>query len=189
MIDPNKKKLLIIIGAIGAVFVIALIVVAIIFNANKNDNKVDASNPVVTTYTDPYSGETITTTENKAPEGDNVENSIVYFGFSKLLQYGMSTEQIALLKDSIANYSHKREDAKQSKIKEVTIDYSTYRQIMSEEITQRVVEFTIVMNRDENLRYKFTNTSIYTRDLLTLIYAPNGSVVYDSSVDGDEHEH
>ena len=189
MIDPSKKKLLIIIGVIGALLVLVIIIVAIVTNANKDTNKVDASNPVVTTYTDPYSGETITTTENKAPEGENVENSVVYFGFSKLLQYGMSTDQVFQLKDSIAKYSHMREEAKQDKIKEVTIDYATYRQLMSEEVSQRTVEFTIVMNRDENMRYKFTNTSIYTRDLLTIIYAPNGTIVFDSSKDGDEHEH
>ncbi|MES2630726.1 MAG: hypothetical protein V4611_02105 [Patescibacteria group bacterium] len=189
IMDPQKKKLLIIIGVVFSIIVVVLIIVAIIFRVNEQSDP--NINPTVTTYTDPYSGETISTVENKAPEDSLSGNNIVYFGFAKLVQYGMTSVQVAALKDYIFQYSHSREDSNQSKIKEVTVDYSTYRQILNEKVSGKSVEFTIVMNRDENLRYKFVNSSKLTRDLNTIIYSNDGAEVFNSAtyVNSDDTAH
>lgn len=184
MIDPKKKKILIILGIIVGVTIVVSIIVAIILKVSENSNN-NSTQPTVTTYTDSYSGETITYTEGQVGER---ENAIVFFGFSKLLQYGMTGNQVSFLKEYINQYSTERQEHGNDKIKEVTIDYKTFRQILSEEVRGNTVEFTIVMNRDEKLRYKFSNSSVMTNELDTIIYSPEGEVVYNSK-ELTNHEH
>lgn len=183
MIDPQKKKLLIIISIIVGLVVIVSIVIAIIMRVNENSREA-AVQPTVTTYTDPYSGETITYTEGKVGEK---ENSIVYFGFSKLLQYGMTNNQVSYLKEYIRQYSDERVEFGQERVKEITIDFKTYRQIMSEQVRGSTVEFIMVVNRDEKQRFKFVNSSVNTNELTTIIYSTDGAVAYDSDVNDHEH--
>jgi hypothetical protein len=135
--------------------------------------------PKEATYTDPYSGETITETEGKGSEEYNNENSIVYFGFARLLEYGMTQDQIEILQNYLLQYSFVRQAKGESDLNEVTVDFKTYTQAIDENTSEKTVTFDLIANRDETQRYYIVNksptittmwTDIYTADRTTLVF-------------------
>jgi hypothetical protein len=95
---------------------IAILVVALGFLLRSPKT---AQTPKTTTYTDPYSHETITDVQGKTPDtyGSDAASPI-YLGFDKLVGQGMTYDQIGNLKIALDNYSK----TIQPPIKEVSLD-------------------------------------------------------------------
>lgn len=155
---------------IGIVVFTCLCVIMIIF-ALFQSNGSQTEEPKTTSYTDPYSGETIVDTEGKVDETYNNENSVVYFGFAKLLEYGMTRNQVEILQTYILQYSLKRVAVGQNKLDEVTIDYKTFLQSIDENTGEKTVTFDMIANRDEKQRYYVVNRSPSISTMWTDIYA------------------
>ena len=162
--SPRSKLIL---GIVIFAIVCVVMVVFALFQSNNSKSE----EPKTASYTDPYSGETIVDTEGKVDETYNNENSVVYFGFAKLLEYGMTRNQVEILQTYILQYSLKRAAIGQSKLDEVTIDYKTFLQSIDENTGEKTVTFDVIANRDEKQRYFVVNKSPSISTMWTDIYA------------------
>ena len=183
-----RKKLLIIAGIFGA----AVIVVILFAIFQPREPQAEGPTGEVTGYTDPYSGEAVTETEGKVPESFNTSGSMTFLGISRLLDYGISQQQITLLKAYLQEYSHRREANQETAFKEVTIDFNTYSQSISQESSQTILSFEIVANRDENQRYYIESHSTSTYELWTKILTKDKqTVLFDIEAEdtGDLYDH
>ncbi len=111
MQSANKRRLLIILG------VILLLVIGVVALLSKPPKK--PSTPQITTYTDPYSHETVTDVAGKAPDTyGSTATTPIYLGFDKLLDHGMTFDQVGNLKVAFDNFSKKQPKP----IQQVSID-------------------------------------------------------------------
>lgn len=185
MID--KKKILILGGIFaGFIVVISIIVVLItVFNNSSDNTQKVEDDSLESRYVDPYSGETVYTQDSRTPEAFGDTNTITYLGFTKLIDYGLSTVQQQSIKNSISDFSSHGD----VKISEVTIDPATLTQTIDQDTGQKNITFEIVVNRDENKRYTLRNTYSSFSDMFTKITAgtaeSNGQVIYDSNQNDD----
>ncbi len=102
-LSRNKK-----IGiAIGAFIIIGLIVLFVSFLGKETQNKTDV-------YYDPASKETIDDKADKTPEilEDNASTEPVFLGFGKLIEYGLSQDQLTNLKTAFNTYLGKGNNGK-----------------------------------------------------------------------------
>lgn len=179
--DPIVKKRLIIAAILFGLVVIVVVIFAVIQQVQQSSNS--NQQPKTTTYTDPYSGETLTETEGKQGETYNSRGGAVFLGSSKLLEYGVPSNQLERLKSVVNKYSMKREAQKESKITEASVDVSTYRQFNGDGATTGVA-FAIVFNRDSSLRYyvQILSTTI-SQFQIVITGTDQKTVVYDTNVD------
>jgi hypothetical protein len=106
-----NRKLLVI-----SILVLILIIAAI---AEIHEPAKNVPNGETGQYMDPLSHETVSSPTGKTPDtyGQNA-NSLLYLGFDKLLNHGLTFKQLNNLKSAFGNYSSKQSP----QIKEVTID-------------------------------------------------------------------
>lgn len=161
-----QNKRTIIIGAIIGVVIIILGIIGIV--AQDKETGVDE-----TGYVDPGSGETII--EDKSPQGTDLslENSIIYPGFSKLIDRGLSPEQIQSIQSVFAEYSLKQPE----KFKEVSLTVDSVRRIIPQDNSRKqTLTFNVKVDREtdyfvstsyENLTS--INTKVYKADKTTLL--------------------
>lgn len=132
------EKRNIIIAATAGIVLIALGIIGLTMQNNSSDEK--------TTYVDPGSGETIVDGD-KSTQGTELtlENSIIYPGFSKLIDRGLSPEHIQSVQSVITNYSLQQED----KFKEVSLTVDSVRHILPQgESTTHTISFDVVVDRE-----------------------------------------
>ncbi len=187
MNTPDARKKLIIAGVIFGLIVVVMIAFALFQRAT---NPSEPETPKETTYIDPYSGEEITDTDGKVGETYNNENSVVYFGFAKLRDYGMTQDQIEILQTYILQYSLKREALNEPGLKEVTVDFKTYKQTIDQNTSEKTVTFDMIANRDENQRYYVINRSPSISTMWTEIYSSDKqTILFNAELEsfGDNH--
>lgn len=178
--DPIVKKRAIIAAVLFGLVVVVVIIFAVIQQVQQSSN--NSQQPKTTTYNDPYSGETLTQTEGKQGETRSVTGP-TFLGASKLLQYGVPSNQIEQLKYVISQYSLKRSLQKESKITETSVDVSTYRQFNADGAATGVA-FAVIFNRDSTLRYYVQIISMTISQFRIIITAADQkTVVYDTEVD------
>lgn len=184
MDDTVRKKLIIIISMVMSLLIIIALVLWV-FLGQKDTSDDDALSQQIL-YTDPYTGEVVNSkrTGGASPVPDT--NDITFLGAGKLLSYGMSSRQLSKYKGYIYQYSKIREKNKEPKITEITIDFSTYRQKISE--ASDGSEFTIILNRDENLKYQVVNTYPTTSTIATKIYKGDSQVFNSNTIKVDTDE-
>ena len=174
--EKGKKKVLIVIG-LFILFVILICIAYIVFNraTNNTSNNKDNEN----TYIDPGSGETVYNPTNKAPEKEISGTGIIYLGFSKLLDKGISDIQVKNIKNYINYYSI----TNNKDIKEVSITVKSINHDIDKDINNKTINITsfiITIDRkstlDVKLKYKdlreitlelynpYNNTQIFTSD-------------------------
>ena len=166
---PLDKRTIIIIASVIGVIMITLGIVGL---AMQGGQKTEGENE--TKYVDPGSGETIIDSD-KAPQGTelSLRNAIIYPGFSKLIDRGLSPEQVQAVQAVIADYSLKQED----KFKEVSLTTSSMRHILPQgNSTTHTISFDIVVDRETDyfvtVDYDDTTTSttkLYNSDRKTLL--------------------
>ena len=139
-------------------------------------------------YTDPYTGEVVDKTRTGGDGQQKTEetNDIVFLGVEKLLSYGMLSQQINSFKGYIYQYSEKRTKENESKITEMTIDFSTYKQKIDKNSTGS--EFTVILNRDDKLKYTVVNTYPTVSTITTKIYKGDLKVFDSTQIKFDNNE-
>lgn len=141
-----KKKILIIIG-IFLMFIVLTSAIYISLNRS-NTNKDPTKDPSYTiTYVDPGSGETVITTPNQGPELSGRTNNITYLGFAKLLNAGVSDDQIDTIKSDIYDYS----STQRTPIKEISITVVSIRQTVEPSTGNVTLRFTLTIDRTSTL--------------------------------------
>lgn len=162
----NKKILI-----IAAIFVALSIITAVIYQVVITVN--NSKDPTVTkTYVDPGSGETVIDTPNKSPEKAGTGDSIVFLGFTKLLDIGMTYRQVSSVKTDLQTYSSKLKDP----VTEASIDSSSISSSVNSENNERTVTFTVKLNRKTNLNAEVIYTGLGNPSFK--LYDSNAKQVY-----------
>lgn len=162
----DKRQIII----FGSVFGVILIAMAIIGIMQQSDN--DASNR--TTYTDSVSGEQIKEggTSNQGTD-ISLKNTIIYPGFSQLINRGLSPEQIQSIQSTISEYSIKNDKG----FKIISLDTASVRHVLPQGASKtHTITFDIVANRKDayyvTVDYDNTDsciTKLYAADKTTLL--------------------
>jgi hypothetical protein len=156
-----SKRNLIIIGSIFGAVVIAMVVLGFIIQSNPN-----ATTPDEQSYVDPGSGEVIKS--DKAPQGteESRKNAIIYPGFSKLIDRGLSPEQLQSVQQTIAEYSVENKKG----FKEVSLTVDSIRHLLPQgESTTHTITYDITVNRKD--KYFMTVAYSDTATCITKLYA------------------
>lgn len=155
-----EKRNLIIVGVTIGIVTIAAIAIGFAVQTNKSETATEV-------YVDPGSGETIIT-DNKSPQGSeaSLKNAIIYPGFSKLLDRGLSTEEIQSIQTTIAEYSLEQEE----RFKEVSLVVASMRYVKSSENPEiSSLTFELKVNRKND--YYMTVTPIDDETSTTKLFA------------------
>jgi hypothetical protein len=158
MLSRTKVIILIVIG-------IGIIVAAIIGFTLQSTNSQTSDDD--STYTDPGSGEKIGE-QDKAPQGTeaSLENVIIYPGFSKLIDRGLSPVQIQSIQSTIAEFSQQQKEP----FKEVSLTTDSMRHLQPKgDSSTHTITFDVVTNRTGN--YHITVDFSDTETCVTKIYA------------------
>lgn len=124
-------------------------------------------------YFDPGSGETVDTTPNQGPELNGRVNNITYLGFAKLLNIGVSGDQIDIIKSDFLKYSSSLE----TPLKEVSITVASIRQTVNDGDVE--LKFTLTINRESTLNAQVNYFGIGAPEL-KLSTTDNDNTIYDS---------
>ena len=167
-LSRNKK-----IGiAIGAFIVIAIIVLFVSFLGKEPQNKTDV-------YYDPASKETIDERVDKTPEilEDNASTEPVFLGFGKLVQYGISQDQLTNLKTAFNTYLGKGDNGK--KEVSVYVDSVTSNPIDRETGGDPSITFDTLIQRKEKLSAVVTYSGVAD---IQLNLSQGTKLVFDSGI-------
>jgi hypothetical protein len=158
MVDMKqiKPRTYLIIGfVIMSLIIIGVIVFFYRLNTGKPDQVVD---PKQTTYTDPGSGETIVTTDGKAPDTYGVDPDMpVYLGFTSLLSVGLSDEQVRNLKTAFFEFAVQNKP--KEKITEISITVASIKQSIDRDAGSTYA-FNLTMNRKTKYHAVVTSNDI-----------------------------
>lgn len=182
--SPSKPKYLYIgLAVMGFILLFA-------FFAFRNNNQ--TPNTPGTEYYDEGSGETVSDPEGKSPEKfGTAQTGIVYLGFSRLSDHGITANQQDALKTAFTLYSRERPE----KITEVSIFVNTIKRTPYDRESPdptRSLTFDVKINRKDV--YNATLQYISIRGA-QLILHQNGAEIYRSTMidpdaytdDGEEH--
>jgi len=171
MIEIQKKRIIIFIG----IFFAFILIISVIYLVVNKPNSTTGDPTIITTYTDPGSGETVYTTPNKTPESAGPSATITYLGFSKLLNIGMTFDQLTLLKSYFAAYSTDQK----TPIKEISITVASLKQIINRDTGEVTVTFNITIDRNSVYNATIKYSSITTLSL-TINNPSDNIIIYQS---------
>jgi len=150
---PRKKFIVIII----VLFIVISIITIIVAIVNQNNNEQIGSNepPKQTTSVDEVTGETIIETEGKVPEGV-ANDGVIILGFSKLIDYGLSSNQVSQVKNAMVFYTRER----LSNVKRISLDFSTAKMSVDQESGNKKITADIVIDNERRQLISMTYVSI-----------------------------
>jgi hypothetical protein len=161
----NKRSIIIIATLLG----LAIIAMAIVGFTNQR-----STNTPTGTYVDPGSGETIidSDTSSQGPTA-SLKNTIIYPGFSRLIDRGLSPDQVQSVQLALAEYSFENK----KNFKEVSLTVDSIRHLLPQGTsTQHTLTFDITVNRKDkyfmSVAYSDTATCVtklYAADKTTLL--------------------
>lgn len=161
----EKKTQLYVIIVFGVLSLIIFGVVALFYQIN-NPN---TGQPAMNEYTDPGSGNTIVSPEGKTPEKYGVNpDAPIYIGFSKLLDIGISFDQVNSIKSALGDYAFTVKDS--AKITEISLTSDSITHTPNPTGPDTYL-FRITMNRKDEYRVIVSapdissiELSLYTKD-------------------------
>jgi hypothetical protein len=139
--------------------------------------------PAVSTYTDPYSHETVTDVPGKAPDVyGSTTSTPIFLGFDKLIDQGMTYDKVGNLKTAFDNYSKTQKNT----IKEVSIDvdHITTQHDNTQHNAPFLVSFKVRFNRQNDYQSKVEYHDL--NDVRLYLYDNRGNLAYDSQVINDQ---
>ncbi|HEV7951855.1 MAG TPA: hypothetical protein VGO98_00565 [Candidatus Saccharimonadales bacterium] len=164
-----SKRSLIIIGSIFGLFIVTLAIIGFV-----TQSKPDSTAPDEQGYVDPGSGEVIKS--DKSPQGteESQKNAIIFPGFSKLIDRGLSPEQVQSVQATFISYSLE----KNKQFKEVSLQVDSIRHILPKGSSRtHILTFDITTNRTDKyyttVEYENTETAktkLYASDNTTLLF-------------------
>lgn len=163
----NKKILIIV--SLCLLLMIGFIVFRVLTN-NKNE-EIDSSKTII--YEDSGSGETVIDTPNKTKE-KAMGDSFVMLGFTKLLEIGVSYNQLEKIKTHFSDYSMKLEDH----FKEISITTSSIKSTFNSDTNERIITFSVIIDRKTSLEAKITYIGLGSPSLY--LYDEYGNQIHKS---------
>lgn len=118
----------------------------IFLQANTRKSRVDTTG----TYDDPASGETVSNPKDKAPEYvGSLSDMPLYLGFSKLLDYGITQDQLDGIKVAFSKYPE-LQDTNSAREVSIFVDTITGQEVDVEAPTQSI-SFSVNINRQKKM--------------------------------------
>jgi hypothetical protein len=166
-LSPRGKIILF----LGALLIASLIIALLLPKNNPN------SQPGSDEYTDTRSGQTVSNPPGKTPEAfGNNGSQITILGIDKLLDHGLSTDQIKGVKKAFDSYSSKNNLA----VKEVSIDISSIESVPTDQTSSRqAVTMNVLIDRKTNYDAKI---EYFNLTQVELYLSSNAKVVFDSGI-------
>lgn len=162
----NKKYIFIIL-----IFITSIVLVfCFIFNPKNHEDYLKTNITI-----DKYSGETIIETPNKSPEKAGADNSVVFLGYSKLIDIGMTYNQMIETKKMFNNYA---ESQKNISISEISINISSIISYLDDTTSNRIITFETIINRKTKINAKIEYFGTGNPSLI--LYDKNNTVIYSS---------
>jgi len=164
----SKKKLLLFVGIFLALMVIGMLLISSI--NNKDPGKKNE-------YYDPGSGETVSNPPNKSSENSTqTKKPVVYLGFSRLLESGLTNDQVEQVKYLLETYS----DESKSDFKELSVAKDSVGATIPEVgsgLIDTVVTAKMTANRDKVYDLSMSYSSILK---IKLVISKDGKELYNS---------
>lgn len=153
----NKTRLIIVIGIFVLLFVI-LTVIYILGKAESANTSNTSTEVNQNEYVDPYSGETVLNPDGKSREP--FATNVIILGQSKLLDIGLSYQQLETFTGFLSNYATDKTVGKSEKITEISLDVKSFRQNINSDNGQITISSDIVINREfrQKILIKYNNT-------------------------------
>lgn len=170
--DSHKRRVIIL--TLGGGIAVLLIVSLVLYGTKAKTKPTNNS----TTYTDPYSGETISNPGTQPETYGRNPAYPAFFGFSKLFDQGLTNEQYSSLQFYYYNFGQ----TTNRKIKEVSIDVSTIQYHLHDKNNPDSVDnltFTSVIDR--TTKYNTRVDLINLKNVRLLLMDDSGKVAYDSA--------
>ncbi len=145
--DPNSKKNIAIALAIAAVVIIGIIVVLVVSSNNK---KPSPKTEEQTQYYDKGSGQTVSDPEGRVPESYGAPNQeLVFLGISKILDYGITFDQLNTLQYAFDQYSKSSgKNLKEISFQVATINHTTTE---TEQAITNILSFDVKFDRKDTV--------------------------------------
>lgn len=168
--QPKRRRNIII--AISVL--VAIILGVLIFSQSKRDPRLNKES-----YYDEKSGETVSNPEGKSPEtfGSTNISGPIFLGFDDLLHVGMSSLQLAAVKQAFINYSN--DGNKQ--LEEVSATIASIKRTGPNRDTgetKDIVTFDVTIDRTQDLKAKVESQSLKVSRLY--LYDLSGKLLFDS---------
>lgn len=126
-------------------------------------------------YFDPGSGETVSSPKNKTPEMLGTSSTDpIYLGFSKLINSGLTMDQLELVKEVIARFS----STDNRKITEISVTVDT----INQNITDDGISLTFGLTANRTTKYLCTVSYTGLNDVTLIITDETGKQVFDSGL-------
>lgn len=174
----NRRRLIVLI----ATGVLCFVVIALLIGISRTQQEKPKE---AVTYNDPYSGETLVEATT-VPESDGADpNTPIFMGMSKLLDYGITFDQLNLLRSHFEAYNTTRTN----KFKEISVVVSSItQQSHGREDPDPIdtLSFDVVLNRSEKLHAKALYAINAAVELI--IYDTQGKEVFNTTAADLEHE-
>ena len=133
---------------------VAVVLCLVVWQVVSIHKKTSTNN--TTTYYDPNSKETITTTPGKSPETYGNSSSINYLGYSKLLDIGTTQTQLDAIKQATSDFSKTNNLG----ITEASIQVENIKPVLND--TESGVDFPLIINRGATFSIKVRYLSLDT---------------------------
>lgn len=170
----ERKKILLIVGAL----VLALVIITVIIELALGSKKLVKNPGDTNRYYDANSGETVSDPPNKTPENYDKSSSIqpLYLGFSKLLDFGVTFDQLKSIKLALVKYSAANNRSGQ----EFSIKVSSINNVLPEGDGDVVTSFKMTVDRSQTYDVKVSYNDLINIHLF--IYDSASKLIYDSGV-------
>ena len=169
----DQRKKIIIFSSIFLVLSLIMVVLAIFFgnrqNATQSQTEVNQNS-----YYDANSGETVLNPDNRQPESIG-NQSILILGLPTLLDYGISSGQIDLLKTKINTYSSGNKINNEA-ITEVSFSKNNISQSIDKTSNEKTLSVKIVINQKYN--YKIELHYLWDRDITIKIFDTDSNLIF-----------
>ena len=172
-----KKKLIIVIGVFVILSIIAIVFALINQQSPQTISKTDTATNQ-NQYTDPVSGEVVSNPSGKAPEDASGYNGVTFLGFARLIDYGISSDQLTIIKGYLENY---KDIATGNKITQISLDATSLKQSVNADSGTKIVTVRIVVNKSTEQTLELTYQGI--EDMAVTVYDKDRVQVYSSQAD------
>ena len=172
-----KKKLLIAVGVFVTLLVITVLFTLINRKSSQTTTKTDTSSSQ-SQYTDPVSGEAVSNPSGKAPESASGYNGVTFLGFARLIDYGISSDQLTTVEGYLENY---KDIATDNKITQISLDATSFKQSVDANSGLKLVTARIVVNKSIEQTLELSYQGI--EDMVVTVYNKDRVQVYSSQAD------
>lgn len=152
-----RKKIFIVVGIFIGLFLIITLITLSVSHSKKSSSSSSTTGSSTSTYTDSASGTTVSDPSGKAPEDTSGYDGIIYLGFSKFVDYGISNDGLTTIQVAAETYYQSTKIDSQT-VKQVSVAVDTIVQSSDDDTGLNQMKANLIINN------KITNHMIISYD-------------------------